>query len=694
MSEHSYGLTYLLLVSYKFSPNEESSCPAKSNIFYMSKIVYAQPLPNSKTQGNTEVYRHPEFVNKQLPVTIDEQTKTVQDMFVNSAKKSPNAKCLGTVNKQGTGYEWKTYQEVLDLSERIGSGIINLNLAPERTEWNNMNLRMVGIYSKNREEWMVLDYANALYRATMVPLYDTLGPDTIGYVIGHANIEVLFIEKKAIKNLWNKKTELHNLKYLVCLDQDIDEDDIKQAEERGLKIHYWNDVLEAGKEKKPYAKVVPKDIHTFSYTSGTTGAPKAAMITHQNFAGLPPAEPYTTLNLSSNQQQTYLSYLPLPHIFERLVIIALQNYGHAIAFFRGDVQKVKEDLALAKPDIFVSVPRIYNKFYDKIKEKLDEAKGCSKLMVKRGYNSKAFYRDQGYYEHKLWDKLIFNKTKNVLGGKARVMVSGSAPLSPEVIKFMSITMCCPFLQGYGQTESTGATFVPYSHDPSVGHVGGIIASMEFKLESVPEMEYTAEDKDENGNPFPRGEVCVRGACVFGGYYKDEEKTKEAIDKDGWLHTGDIGGILPNGALKIIDRKKNIFKLSQGEYVSPEKVENIYVRTRGVQEVFVHGDSLENFCVAIAVVDPEGIKQIAKELKIESDDLNQLCKNEEIKKIVLQEMTALGKKEGLKGFEQAKKIRLDTESFTKRGCQTNTMKLQRHKAKDVYKKEIKEMYAEK
>mmetsp|Transcript_19225 Transcript_19225/g.1699 ORF Transcript_19225/g.1699 Transcript_19225/m.1699 type:complete len:142 (+) Transcript_19225:494-919(+) len=141
------------------------------------------------------------------------------------------------------------------------------------------------------------------------------------------------------------------------------------------------------------------------------------------------------------------------------------------------------------------------------------------------------------------------------------MITGSAPISGEVIDFMRIAMCCPFIEGYGQTESTGASFACDKNDSKTGHVGGPIVALEYKLEDVPEMGCTSEDKDKDtGLPAPRGEICVRGHTIFLGYYKNEEKTKEAIDSEGWLHTGDVGTILPNGALKIIDRKKNIFKL--------------------------------------------------------------------------------------------------------------------------------------
>lgn len=160
-----------------------------------------------------------------------------------------------------------------------------------------------------------------------------------------------------------------------------------------------------------------------------------------------------------------------------------------------------------------------------------------------------------------------------------------------MLKFLKICFCVPFLEVYGQTEGTGCEFGQSIHDWTSGHVGGIMSSLEMKLRDVPEMNYTSNDKDENGNPTPRGEILVRGNGVFQGYYKNAEKTSETIDQEGWLHSGDVGMIVPpNNHMKIIDRIKNIFKLSQGEYVAPDKLEQIYKTCPGVADIFVYGDS--------------------------------------------------------------------------------------------------------
>jgi long-chain acyl-CoA synthetase len=234
-----------------------------------------------------------------------------------------------------------------------------------------------------------------------------------------------------------------------------------------------------------------------------------------------------------------------------------------------------------------------------------------------------YLKNGGYVYHRLWDRIIFNKTKEAFGGRVRLMVTGSAPISGDILDFLKVVTCAPVLEGYGSTETTGGSFVCYPEDGDSGHVGGPLRNVEFKVIDVPEMKYLSTDRDEQGRSTPRGEICIRGGGLFRGYYKDDEKTNEAIDKEGWFHTGDVGMIRPNGSLKIVDRVKNIFKLQQGEYIAPEKVENVYIKCRGISEVFVYGNSLHSFCVGIVVPTPQEVSRIAIEKGLQGT-FEELC----------------------------------------------------------------------
>ena len=292
------------------------------------------------------------------------------------------------------------------------------------------------------------------------------------------------------------------------------------------------------------------------------------------------------------QDIVHLSYLPLAHVFERVVMLLVLNESGKYGIFGGNAIKIKEDLAILKPTVFVSVPRLFNRFYDVIMDTIRKQTDTAKFIFNRGFEvKKKNLLTTGRSTHYLFDKLIFNKMKSVLGGRVEFMITASAPISGDVITFLRICLCSSLIEAYGQTEGVGGEFITNLSDGSIGHVGGPNPCNEYKLVDVPEMKYTSQDRDEKGNLVPRGEVCVRGKNVIPGYYKNDEKTAEAIDEEGWLHSGDIAMILPhNNALRIVDRKKNIFKLSQGEYVAPDKLEGFYKLAISIADIFVYGDS--------------------------------------------------------------------------------------------------------
>jgi long-chain acyl-CoA synthetase len=225
--------------------------------------------------------------------------------------------------------------------------------------------------------------------------------------------------------------------------------------------------------------------------------------------------------------------------------------------------KLKEDLLIVRPTIFVSVPRIYNRLYSAMNQGIQGLAGCKKGLATQAFNTKLNnLKSKCEYTHVIYDSLVFSKTKAALGGRVRYLVTGSAPLGADVLDFMKVAMACPFIEGYGSTESTAASFFTTQIDPNAsGIVGGPSVTIEFKVVDVADMNYLSTDRDKDGHSTPRGEICMRGPAIFMGYYKDDAKTREAIDGDGWLHTGDVGVIQTNGALKIVDRSKNIFKLS-------------------------------------------------------------------------------------------------------------------------------------
>jgi len=463
----------------------------------------------------------------------------------------------------------------------------------------------------------------------------------------------------------------------------------------------WDALLAEGKAAPaPHAPPKPDDLAFICYTSGTTGMPKGAMILHRNI--IADASSAVTLELGLTQTDVHLSYLPLAHIFERLVQCALFMLGASVGFYHGNTLELTDDLQALRPTLFPSVPRLYNKIYDKIMAGA-QAGGIKTFLFNKAFASKEYYLDHhNTVRHSVWDKVVFSKVAARVGlDRVRVLLTGSAPIAGHVLKFLRIAFSATLCEGYGQTEcSAAATLTDPGDQASLGHVGGPLPCNEVKLVSVGEMGYTVADRvhgrdDAGGNPgIPcsgRGEVCYRGANVFAGYYKDAAKSAEAVDKDGWLHSGDIGLWDANGCLRIVDRKKNIFKLSQGEYVAAEKIENVYIKAGLVGAAFVYGDSLHSVLVAVICPDEAASKAWAAGAGVAWTSLKDLCANAAFKAEVEKQMEAVAKEAKLQGFEKARQTTLESEPWTPDDILTPSFKLKRADAQKKYQKEIDAMY---
>ncbi|POM63310.1 Long-chain-fatty-acid-CoA ligase, partial [Phytophthora palmivora] len=326
---------------------------------------------------------------------------------------------------------------------------------------------------------------------------------------------------------------------------------------------------------------------------------------------------------------------------------------------------------------------------DKITQGVAAAGGLKKILFDRALAAKLAGLPDGHKTHALWDALVFSKVRMALGGRVRLIFSGSAPLSAEVKEFMKVVFCCDVAEGYGLSETAAAVAVGSVDMPMGAHVGAPLMYGQVQLEDVPEMGYTSRDK-----PRPRGEICVKGPMIFAGYYKEPEKTREAIDERGWFHTGDIGCWNADGTLSIIDRKKNIFKLAQGEYVAVEKIENIYSKSKYVAQLFAYGDSLQSCLVGVIVPDPEMAEAWAQEHGLTGADASStnVVNNPEFQKAVLADMARVAKEAQLRGFEHVKSLHFHPEPFSlEQGLITPTFKLKRPQLKEFFQQQITQLY---
>lgn len=542
----------------------------------------------------------------------------------------------------------------------------------------------MGIYAKNREEWVVSDLACMFNDITSVPLYDTLGAGALEFIINQTKIKALCCTADKIKTLIKLKRN-NKIEFLETLIV-FDEWDHDKTNNSPLNLISYYDAIDEFKTSEVELKdPTIQSILCLCYTSGTTGPPKGAMISQMNMACLVSSLPGTGLALEP--WDIHISYLPLAHTFERCIISATYMVRFSVGFYNGNILKLKEDLLELRPTLFASVPRLYNKLYVGIKQRLAQSGCCKRKITSKAIRDKLRnYHENGTVTHSLWDKLIFRVFKRGLGGNVRYMLTASAPIKAEVLDFLKVCFCVPILEGYGQTE-TAAVSLTSMLDKDTGNVGGPLECCEIKLKDVPDLNYFHTDK-----PNPRGEICIRGNNLCAGYFRAPLKNKETFDEDGWALSGDIGEFLPNRALKIIDRKKNIFKLSQGEYIAPEKLENTFVESLIFKNVFIYGDSLQDFIVAIVVLEKTEMEKWAREEEIDYENYEEFIQTNQVKKHVLKKFIDFKASANLNSLEIPKRVTIHNEEFTvESGLLTPTFKLKRMDAKAYFLKEIKEMY---
>ncbi|XP_077865938.1 long-chain-fatty-acid--CoA ligase 5-like [Saccoglossus kowalevskii] len=630
--------------------------------------------------GNERIHVFPTVKNGKLTEYLYEDVKTVHEGFLRGRRLSGDEPCYGYRPDSDSSFKWLTYNEVFDIAKDFGAGLIHIGCKPQPDTF-------IGIYSVNRLEWGITEQACMMYSHVLVPLYDTLGPDACSFIINQAEISTIVCDTSAkVKLLLNNATKIPAMKTIIMFDTPTDE--VKEdALKHGVEIRHYNEVKELGREN-PHELVPPKpqDLFTICYTSGTTGNPKGAILTHGNMVATVAAFiEMMTPEIEFSEDATHLSYLPLAHGYERLCHAIAMSHGAKIGFYQGDIRKLMDDSKSVQPLAFPSVPRLFNRIHDKVVAGVNSS-FIKKTLYNMAFKSKESEVKRGIIrQDSMWDKLVFGKIQSLLGNKVKVMFNGAAPLSSETMMFLRVVFGCHVINGYGQTESGIAATLTMPGDHNTDHVGSPMPCNMIKLVDVPEMEYYAENN--------QGEICFKGYNVFQGYYNDPDKTKEALDEDGWLHSGDIGEWLPNGALRLVDRKKHIFKLAQGEYLAPEKIESIYIRSPFVLQVFVHGDSFKNYAVAVIVPDPDELSKWAKSNEI-SGTLQELCKNKDVKKAILEDIQSRGKEYGLKSFEQAKDIHVVPDQFTvENGLLTPTSKSKRPALKKYFMTELEALYKE-
>ena len=669
------------------------------NVTYGTYISPPQP-------GETGILRNPNVANTELRETHHLGCKTVWESFeINLIKKRHKNNFIGYHKKIKKDelekkYTWINYEQANDILTNFSLGLNILNLCPIIKFEDEQSFRFLGIYSRNKKEWL-LSYLGAMRDSiTIVTIYDTLGDKAVEFILEQSQVTTIVIEIKALKKIYElaKRNKTFNLKNLLVIDKEDDEETAKNLENLGFIIYRWEDIVQVGKEKGSninLKKPEPEDICIINYTSGTTGLPKGVKVSHNSI--VVNTDVIEVIGLYPTPNDIYLSYLPYAHIMETLIITVVFNHGVQVGIYNGNAGKLQEDFEILKPTAICAVPRIFQRIYEGINNKVKKESSIKRKIFEQAIKIKIKdYTQTGILKNILLDNIVFKRVRNAFGGRLRFMLVGSAPVEPEILNFLRCSLSCEIVEGYGQTEDIAGVLLTRTFDPVTQHLGGPGFSCEVKLRDVPELGYTSKTKDEKDKLRPSGELMVRGPIIFKGYFRDKEKTKETIEEDGWMHSGDIATIIPEhgNALKIVDRVKNIFKLQQGEYISPEKIENILMGSKYVDQIFIYGDTLQSYLIAFVYPNKREIINLLKTKFNNIDDNNykNYLEEDDIKKEVIKDIDTYGRKNDLKGFELPKKIHLCKEPFSiESQIITPTLKIRRHQAKKFFAKEINKLY---
>jgi long-chain acyl-CoA synthetase len=561
--------------------------------------------------------------------------------------------------KRGDRWVDRSYRELADDVRLLASSLIDLGVESGDR---------VCILANTRPEWTLLELAVATAGGVTVPIYPTNSPEECQWVVGNSGAVAVVGENAAqLGKIRQVRERLPELRSLIVIDgPDADAITLDELRERASNGDEVDRRTEAVKADDPLM---------FIYTSGTTGPPKGCVLSHGNFRAL--CDMVDELGVTGEGDVCYL-YLPLAHVFAQLIQIAVLYLGGAIAYFGGDTKQIVPEIAAVHPDYVPSVPRIFEKIYGLAIAQLEQAspeqREQFRQAVKLGVRVRSMQArgepvpDELRVPFEQADERIFKNVRALFGGKMREATTGAAPIAPEILEFF-YAAGCPVLEGYGMTETTGVGTTSTRDHFKFGTVGRAMPGVEVK---------TADD----------GEILIRGPNVFLGYWRNEQATRDVLDSEGWIHTGDVGQLDDEGYLTITGRKKDIIITAGGKNLAPANLENDLKQSRWVAQAVMYGDR-RPYPVALITLDEEEILPWAREHGLPSD-MSELVRREEVRDLVQRELDAVNEKYAK--VEQIKRFAiLDHDLSQETGELTPTMKVKRSVVYDKYAELFDSLY---
>ncbi|ETS00933.1 hypothetical protein MKX07_006479 [Trichoderma sp. CBMAI-0711] len=661
-----------------------------------------------KVPGETIPRRHPAAKDGLLTKPADD-VHTVFDIVRRSAREYPNHLAVGhrklielhketkkvpknvdgqviEVDKEWqyfelTKFDFMTFKEYETLVLQLGSGLRKLGL--------NGGASRLHFFATTSVSWISMSHACASQSISIVTAYDTLGEEGVEHSLVQTDAEAMYIDPHLLKTA-ARPIRKSKVKTVIvneeCIFTSGGEIEAFKQENPDIRVITWEDLRQLGADNMVEPQPGnPSDVFCIMYTSGSTGLPKGACITHEALvAGVTGL--LASVGETVSDKEVVLAYLPLAHIFE----MALENlvlsiggclgYGNPRTLSDTSMRHCAGDMRELRPTVMVGVPQVWETVKKGVMAKLDTSSPVLKHLFWGAFSYKSFMSRNKLPFASVFDSIVFSKVRQLTGGRLRFTMNGASGISDSTKQFLSLVLA-PMLTGYGLTETcaNGALGNPLEY--TANSIGPVSGAIEVKLVSIPEIGYSTEAK------VPQGEIWMRGLPIMKEYFNNPEETAKALTPDGWFKTGDIGEFDADGHLRVIDRVKNLVKMQGGEYIALEKLEAVYRGSQMVANVMIHADPEHNRPIAIIMPNEKVLADKARELGVDEHSMHHDSK---IQSAVLKDLQTVAKRSGLSGLETIGGVVItDAEWTPDSGLVTATQKLNRKVIKETFKKQIDE-----